>query len=338
MPGSGFVNVYVETDTGLSLKQIIAPPIGFYDIALGSFGEKMAVSPDGKYLVIGAPTASGVINRFMGEWQIEVFYEQDDIVLYGGRLYRALNANGNFIGDGDGSTQIAINSDDWIQHTTVIPAETSARNPGYYQQGMVAVYEFISGRYINVTAFVSPRPTDNEKFGSEITIGVNGSEYYLAVSAIGSYNNTGRVYLIKYTGTEWVHMENPLYKGIYNLLDSYKQGEIVWQASQDPVGEAVRGNLWQSLDGSTSDGSTITLDSQNWLKVSDISTHCSLPTNISVEDDGSTLEFTTTGILTDIQKAELVKQGDQFGFSMTMSSDGSILVIGAPDSDGAILC
>jgi hypothetical protein len=51
MPGAGFVNVYVETDTGLSLKQIIAPPIGFYDIALGSFGEKMAVSPDGKYLV-----------------------------------------------------------------------------------------------------------------------------------------------------------------------------------------------------------------------------------------------------------------------------------------------
>ena len=90
-------------------------------------------------------------------------------------------------------------------------------------------------------------------------------------------------------------MENPLYKGVYNLFDSYKQGDIVWQASQDPVGEEVRGNLWQSLDGSTSDGSTITLDSQNWLKVSDISTHCSLPTNISVEDDGSTLEFTTTG-------------------------------------------
>ena len=335
MPGAGFINVYVETDTGLLLKQIIAPPIGFYDIALGSFGEKMAVSPDGKYLVVGAPTASGVVNRFMGEWQTEVAYEQNDIVLNGGRLYRALNANGNFVGLGDGSTQVAINSDDWVQHDTVILAETSARNSGYYQQGMVAVYEFVSGRYVNTTAFVSPRPTDNEKFGSEITIGVNGTEYYLAVSAIGSYNNTGRVYLIKYTGTEWKHMENPLYKGIYNLLDSYKQGEIVWQAAQDPVGEAVRGNLWQSLDGSTSDGSTITLDSQNWLKVSDISTHCSLPTNISVEDDGSTLEFTTTGLLTDTQKAELVKQGDQFGFSMTMSSDGSILVIGAPDSDGA---
>jgi hypothetical protein len=332
IPGSGFVNVHVETPSGLVLKQIIAPPIGFFDIALGSFGEKMAVSPDGKYLVIGAPLASGVVNRYMGEWQTEFTYEQDDIVLYGGRLYRALNANGNFVGLGDGSTQIAINSDDWVPHTTVIPAATSGRNSGYYQQGMVAVYEFISGRYINVTAFVSPRPTDNEKFGSEITIGVNGTEYYMAVSAIGSYNNTGRVYLIKYTGTEWTHMENPLYKGTYNLLDAYNPGDIVWQAAQDPILETVRGNLWQSINGS--DGSTITLESQNWLKVSDISTHCSLPTNISVEDDGSTMEFTTTGLLTNTQKAELVKQGDQFGFSMTMSRDGSILVIGAPDSDG----
>ena len=331
IPGSGFVNVYVETDTGLALKQIVAPPVGFYEAALGSFGEKMAVSPDGRYLVIGAPTASGVTNRYQGEWAVDAFYAQDDIVLYGGRLYRALNANTAAV---DGSSQIAINSDDWVQHTTVIPAETSARHPGYYQQGMVAVYEFVSGRYINTTAFVSPRPIDNEQFGSEITIGVTGTEYYLAVSAIGSYNNTGRVYLIKYTGNEWTHMENPLYKGIYNLFDSYKQGEIVWQASQDPVGEAARGNLWQSLDGSTSDGSTITLESQNWLKVNDISTHCSLPTNISVEDDGSTQEFTTTGLLTDLQKAELVKQGDRFGFSMTMSRDGSILVIGAPDSDG----
>jgi hypothetical protein len=65
IPGSGFVNVYVETDTGLALKQIVAPPSGFYNIAVGSFGEKIAVSPDGKYLVIGAPSASGATSSFM---------------------------------------------------------------------------------------------------------------------------------------------------------------------------------------------------------------------------------------------------------------------------------
>lgn len=336
VPGSGLVNVYVETAAGLQLKQIIAPPIGFYDTAVGSFGNSMAVSPDSRYLIISAPLASGVANRFMGEWQTEVAYEQDDVVLYGARLYRALNANGNFVGLGDGSTLTAVNSDDWVLHTTVIAAAVSARNPGYFHQGMVAVYEFVDGRYVNTTAFVSPRPTDNEKFGSELSIGVDSGEYYLAVSAIGAYAATGRVYLIKGIDGVWSHMENPMYKGIYNTFDSYKQGEIVWQAAQDPQLEGVRGNLWAALADSTSngDGSTLTVDNASWLKVSEISTHCSLPANISVEDDGSTLEFAYTGLLTDTQKLELVKQGDQFGFSMAMSSNGQILVIGAPDSDG----
>ena len=331
IPGSALVNLYVETDLGMQLKQIISPPVNFSNSALGSFGEKMAISPDGKFLVVSAPSASGVTNRFMGEWATDVFYQQDDIVLYGGRLFRALNSNTVV---GDGSTDSAINTDDWEQHITVIPMTENGRNPGFYQQGFCAVYEYINGRYINVQSFVSPRPTDNEKFGSEICIGVNQSTYYLAVSAIGSYNSTGRVYLIKYDGSSWTHMENPLYKGIYNPLDVYQQGDIVWQASQNPLEEGVRGNLWSALDDSTSDGSTITIDSQNWLKVSEISTHCSLPTNISVEDDGSTLEFAYTGLLTDSQKAELIKQGDKFGFSMAMNHDGSILVIGAPDADG----
>ena len=331
LPGSGIINLYVELENSLQLKQIITPPIGFSGAVLGSFGEKMAVSPDGKYLIVGAPLASGVTNKFLGEWGPDVRYEQDDIVLYGGRLYRALNNNTVI---GDGSTELAIATDDWTEHTTVIPATTSGKNPGYIEQGMVVVYEFVSGRFTPVKSFVSPRPSDNEKFGSEICIGHEGANYYLSISALGSYNNTGRVYLIKYDGQDWYHMENPAYRGIYNLFDSYRQGDIVWQASQDPIAEGVRGNLWTSLDDSTSDGSTITLDSQNWLKVSDISTHCSLPTNISVEDDGSTLEFAYTGLLTNTQKAELVKPGDRFGFSMAMSKDASILVIGAPDADG----
>jgi len=331
IPGSGIVCVYVEVENRLQLKQILSPPVGFYNVTLGSFGEKMAVSPDGIYLVVTAPTSSGVTNRFMGEWATDVFYQLDDIVLYGGQLFRALNANTVV---GDGSSQAAINTDDWVRHETTIPISTSARNPGYQQQGMAVIYKFTNGRFVITTSFVSPRPADNEKFGSEVCISKNGSSYILAISAPGSYNNTGRVYLIKYNGTDWVHMENPLYRGVYDIFESYKQGDIVWQASQDPIAEGVRGNFWSALDTSSSDGSTITLQSQNWLKVSDISTHCSLPTNISVEDDGSTLEFAYTGLLTNTQRAELVKEGDQFGFSMTMSSDGSILVIGAPEADG----
>lgn len=330
IPGSGLVMVYAEGSTGLVLKQIISPPTGFYDNALGSFGSKMAISPDGKYLVVCAPEASGVKSNYRGEWATDAYYEQDDIVLYAGRLWKAKNANTVV---GDGSSALAVNTDDW-ELTTTVPALTSGSSEGYYQQGMTAIYEYVNGRYDVSAAFVSPRPTDNEKFGSEVTLSVDGSSYYLAVSAIGSYNNTGRVYLYKFDGTTWNHLENNKYRGIYNPLAIYYSGDIVWQAAQDPIAEGVRGNLWTALDDSTTDGSTITLESSGWLKVSDVSTHCSLPTNISVEDDGSTLEFAYTGLLSNTQMAELVKSGDQFGFSMAMNADGSILVVGAPNADG----
>ncbi|NBP59445.1 hypothetical protein EBU71_23385, partial [bacterium] len=156
----------------------------------------------------------------------------------------------------------------------------------------------------------------------------------MAVSAPGAINNTGRVYLYTYDGSQWSHLENTAYKGVYDKNESYKEGEIVWQSSQDSIIEGVKGNLWIALDDSTSDGSTLTSENGSWLKVSEISTHCSLPTNISIEDDGSTLEFTITGILNNTQIAEQIKQGDKFGSSMTMSNDGKMLVIGAPYSDG----
>ena len=330
IPGSGIVIIYAESSTGLVLKQIISPPTGFYNSALGSFGNKMAVSPDGKYLIIGASEASGVTSNYMEEWAADKFYEQDDIVLYGGRLWKAKNSNTVV---GDGSTTLAVNTDDW-ELATFIPTQTSGKNPGYYQQGMVAVYEYVAGRYQATTSFVSPRPMANENFGSEITIGHDNETYYLAVSATGSWNNTGRVYLYTFDGTSWKHQENTMYRGIYDPLEVYYSGEIVWQAAQDPIAEGVRGNLWMALEDSSYDGSTITTESLNWLKVSNISTHSSLPTNIAVEDDGSTLEFAYTGLLTNNQMAELVKQGDQFGYSMTMSQDASILVVGSPYSDG----
>jgi hypothetical protein len=327
---AGIVVVYAESSTGLILKQIISPPTGFFNSALGSFGKKMALSPDGRYLVIGASEASGVTSNYLGEWNPEVFYQQDDIVLYAGRLWKAKNPNTAFPDD---STELAINTDDW-ELATNIPALTSGRSAGLHQQGMIAIYKYANGRYTIDSAYASPRPEDNEKFGSEIAIGVSGTNYYLTVSAIGSYNNTGRVYLYKFDGTSWKHLENNRYKGIYDSETSYYLGDIVWQAAQDPIAEGVRGNLWTSLEDSTSDGSTLTIESNSWLKVSAVSTHCSLPTNIAVEDDGSTLEFAYTGLLSDTQMAELVKSGDQFGFSMTMNVDGSILVIGAPDADG----
>jgi hypothetical protein len=328
IPRSGYVMCYAETADGLILKQIISPPVGIASRVSGSFGEKMAISPDSKFLIVGSPSATDVPSSFRGEWSAADNYAINDIVLYAGRLWRATNST-----FADGSTDLNVYSGDW-ELTSNIPATASGVGTGYYQQGMISIYQYRNNKYEISASFVSPRPADNEKFGSEISIGLDNGVYYLAVSAIGSYNNTGRVYLYSFNGIEWEHLENPNYRGVYNPLETYRAGDIVWQASQDPIAEGVRGNLWQALDGSTTDGSTLTIESSNWLKVSDISTHCSLPTNIALEDDGSTLEFAYTGALSNLQIAEIIKQGDQFGFSTAMSRDASILVVGSPYSDG----
>jgi hypothetical protein len=328
MPGSGYVMIYAEVGSGLSLKQVISAPAGYITAVSGTFGESLAISPDSKFLIIGSPLASGVPSTYRGEWDSGAVYGINDVVLYGGRLFKAISPSGP-----DLSTNIAVNNEDW-ELTTLVESYTGASGDQYYQQGMITVYEWSSGKYVLQKNLVSARPYDNEYFGHEIKIGVKNRIYHMAVSAPGAANDTGRVYLYKYENNQWQHLENTAYRGVYDFNESYAAGDIVWQAAEDPIREGVRGNLWTAVDDSTSDGSTITIESSGWLKVSDISTHSSLPTNIALEDDGSTLEFTLTGLLTEDQLAEQIKQGDKFGSSLAMSNDGSVLAIGAPYSDG----
>jgi hypothetical protein len=93
----------------------------------------------------------------------------------------------------------------------------------------------------------------------------------------------------------------------------------------------AEGSLWEALYDNYGDGSSLSLLSTDWKKLDPVSTQSSLPTNIAMDDDGSTL---AEGLLSPTQLAELVKEGDQFGISLTMSRDGGILVVGAPNSDG----
>jgi hypothetical protein len=325
IPGSGYVMSYIESHNGLTLKQIIAPLSGFESNVVGSFGSKMAISPDSRWLIVSSPLASGIKSNYQGGFS-SASYIEDDIVLYAGSLWKA----NKDINTSDYST-IDLDSENWEQANS-IPALSSGRAPGFTQQGMISIYEWSNQQWNIHSSFVSPRPQEYEFFGSEVAIGVSGTEYYMAVSAIGSLENRGRVYLFEYDGVEWTHKENSSYAGIYDPTGatSYPAGTIVW----------FNESLWQSLEDQLGDGSSITVDSQQWTQLDPGSTHTSLPSNISIDDDGSTLalinltEEATIGILGNTQLAELIKVGDEFGTSMTMSRDGGILVIGAPNSDG----
>lgn len=328
MPARGVALVYVETATGLSTKQIIAPPEGFADNVVGSFAAKMAVSPDSRFLVVASPKANEVRSRYQGEYDQTNIYVADDIVLYEGRLWKALDVVNAATGD---STWIDVYSGDWTPATSITAiADPTSGSAGFTEQGMITIYEYRNQQWSEFTSLVSPRPAANEFFGSSVTIGQSGTQYYMAVAATGSIDNRGRVYLYVYNGTEWQHLENTdyatFYKGIYDSTVSieYPKGSVVW----------YEGKLWQAqLDivNTETTFKTIGTDPTQWMEVDPISTQTSLPTNVALNDNGTK---PTLGLLAPTQLAELIKQGDAFGTSITMSRDGSILAVGAPNSDG----
>ena len=388
IPGSGYVMSYIETSSGIALKQIIPPQPNFESNVLGSFGKKMAITPDSKFLIIASPDASGISSHYLGNYDPTESYLVDDIVLFAGKLWKCVKNT-----TGDGST-VDLKTEDW-QPQTIIDAipeiEGNNLSSGFTGQGMVSVYEFVNQQWEWRRSFTSPRPANGERFGSDVVIGQSGNNYYMAVSATGSIDNRGRVYLFSYDGTDWKHLENNNYRGIYNptggifTADLTANSEVLTNVSDFsnleggmrlqglglpngayivnlqpadkeitisvkpsvsstrvsmayeptfyPEGSIVwyQGNLWQALEDSSGDGSTITVESSNWRLIDTISTQSSLPTNVALDDDGSTLAM---GLLTETQLAELVKIGDQFGTSLAMNNDGSILVIGAPYSDG----
>ena len=342
MPNLSTVVSYVDSPRGLELKQIISPPLGFVSNVTGSFGAALAITPDSRFLVVGSPEATDIRSQYRGDFDPTVSYQLDDIVLYDGRLWRAVDdvagipdievgVPGASLED---STWIDVYTKDWVP-ATAIPALNQGRtSSGLRNQGMITVYEYRNQQWEIKESFISPRPANDELFGSEITIGQSGSQYYMAVSAVGSLDNRGRVYLYIYDGVEWKHLENinysTFYRGIYDstLHLEYPAGSVVW----------YDGKLYQAQEDVVNDGSTL-LEEQFtpfaadglWREVDAISTQNSLPQNIALNDDGSTL---SQGLLSPTQLAELVKQDDRFGTTMAMSRDGGILAVGVPNSDG----
>ena len=55
----------------------------------GRFGESVSVSPDGEFLVVGMPTATGVKTKFKGNFDKTVTYAKADIVKYRESLWKA---------------------------------------------------------------------------------------------------------------------------------------------------------------------------------------------------------------------------------------------------------
>jgi hypothetical protein len=319
-PSQGAVIVYVEGPLGLHVGQVLLLNETLQRIFNRSFGDSIAISPDNQWLAIGAPLSSGVSSHFIGEWNPRINYSTDDIVVYAGKLWKALK---DIVGDPfENDSSINIASGDWEPTDLIVYDESMGRNRSFREQGCVVLYKWNGQSWTYTTTILSPRPNSSEYFGHALAISKKGTEYWMTVSAPGSQEGRGRVYILKYKNNKWRYHEDSAYMGLWDPTGStaYPAGAIVWSDNQ----------LWRAVGDSTKDGSTLSTDLTQWVAIDPVSTQSSLPTNILLEDDGSTL---INGLLSTTDYKELTKQGEGFGKSIAMNADGSILVIGAPYAD-----
>ena len=206
MPISNLVVSYFERAEGLKPFQTFERPNNISAAANQVFGESLAVSPDGKWLAIGSPRATGVRSDYKEVYNSDLNYLQGDIVLHKGKLWRAkvdiyaldyTGVDGSRVGADSTFARIDATMEDW-ESVSIITANSQGTNTGYFEQGTVSLYEWNGQNWVERYSFVSPRQNANEQFGSKITIGVDSGNYYMAISAPGSESNKGRVYLYKY--------------------------------------------------------------------------------------------------------------------------------------------
>lgn len=320
IPNVSQVVYYRKGSTDLTYQGTVLPPDELLSLTNFSFGKSIAISPDGKWLAVGCPNATGIKTRFLGNYDPNADYDVGDIVLNEGKLWKAIDSI-----RGDGSS-LDVFSERWTPATVLDHQPTLGYDEGITNQGCVVLYYWQANQWNYSTTIASPNFTYTtsilEEFGSSIKIGVVGTTYYMAVSAPGSYDNRGRVYLLINSGTGWTYHADTSYYGKYISSRFYPKGSIVW----------YDGKLYQAQVEIIGDSSSIsTEEGTDWVEIDDISTEFSLPINVFVDDDGLSLN---SGSLNSTDVSALVKSGDRFGHSIAMNRDGSILVIGAPYSDG----
>ena len=317
LPHSNQVLIYKESAESLSFYANINLPSYLENSMNFSLGKGMAISTDGRWLLIGAPNAGGIRSKFMGEYDPNGQYFLGEITRYANRLWTATDDM-----FGDGST-VDVYTDRW-DPAEIVEASPIGRSTGYSNQGCVLIYEWANQQWNYATTILSPSPDIDENFGHDISIGKTGNNYYVSVAAPGSLVNRGRVYLYKYENNTWKNLLDTRYSGIYRSATFYPAGSIVWYDNK----------LFQAKIDVIGDGSTIGLTdvvSNEWIQIDPVSTESSLPKNIFLDDDGSTI---ASAMLSDDDLAELTKNGDQFGYSVAMNLDGSLLFISSIYSDG----
>ena len=182
-------------------RQLVTKPFVSYLSNVSKLATVVALSFDGKWLATGSPLASNAYTKLKGEFNTNTAYVADDVVYlsnsgtYTG-FYQALQNNTNStMPRPDGVVGLIPNVASW-KKIKYVPTLLSGTSSELSEQGVVSLYSKDANNIFTlVDTIVSPFPTANEKFGSQLAF-ANDKLY---ISAIGYNNSAGRVYKFEHS-------------------------------------------------------------------------------------------------------------------------------------------
>lgn len=267
------------------------------------FGTSVAMTSDTNYIFVGAPTASNLPNRFRGVFDIAATYAVGDIVSDRGTLWRAVNPV-----IGDGST-ITNNTQDWESVDAVNIDTNSPYTNTLLEHGAVLVYQKTLEGYSLYDTILPPNAANNEHFGKSVKLrkDVNGKHLLF----VGSDAGDGRIYFLDNDTTtkKYRYAIDRNFKGEFNLVSPYNQGEIVYYEVP-----GLNGGSLYSANTDLAAGTAFSVN--NWTLLDNYVEHIGFIPNTSL-------------ILQDESDNLGVERGENIGEEFDISKNGDVIIVNA---------
>jgi hypothetical protein len=299
------------------------------------FGDALSISSDGNIIAVGAP---GFNNPSFPPGYTRVYeWNGTDYIQKGTDIIGesndnnsgtavSLSANGNIIAIGAGSNS-GVNGS---------------------SSGHCRVFEWSGTAWVQKGTDIDGEAT-NDFSGNAVSINASGN--IVAIGAAGNDgagSNFGHVRVFEWNGISWVQ------KGA-DIDGEATVGSFGSTLSIDAIGTTFIASGHSGSNGSAGSIKIFTWNGTNWVQkgatISGVNGSDFFGTSVDINADGSTIIAGTTGggIIAGYAKvfkfiggvwvqqgADLIGEvnGDQFGRSASISSNGSIVAVGTPFNDG----
>jgi hypothetical protein len=323
------------------------------------FGTSVCITENGQYLLVGAPYASDVKSRYIGEFDGTSAYNQGDIVSDRGTLWRAIQD----IPAGVADSTISSLAQDW-ESIDILETDENGTISNLESQGVIHVYKKVVNAYRPLTTILSPVPQNNEQFGIAIKSAFSTENVHRLF--VRSFADNGRIYFINSpldnTDT-FVYSKDRNYKGTFDPLKTYYTDEIVfagnilYKANTNIFGSSgiIPGTdtEWQVLDqyidyvGFIPNlGDVVEVDSDsvglgNAINIGrsfDVSQNGNIIAIAGILDSNSENRVSIYRIDNNQRyiyesNIDATTLGEDFGYSVALSDDGNTLAVSAVTAD-----